>query len=295
MSVADGIFWLASYPKSGNTWMRVFLYNYITDATEPINVNKMRATPIASGRGLLDRYLGTDSSEFLIDEIDTYRPDIYAMYAQSNTPEFMLGDHRIVKVHDAFHYLPDGRPLFPPAITRGAIYLIRNILDVAPSYAAHNSNTIDETITLMLYDQHKLAADTERHQNQVRQKLFTWSQHVNSWNSIPNMPCLIVRYEDMVQKPTETFGAVIRFLGMAVEDERLARAIDFSSFKQLKAQEDEDDFYERPARSERFFRKGKVGTWRESLSHEQVARLIQNSHDVMRRFGYMDTEGNLTY
>ena len=35
------IHWLASYPKSGNTWMRAYLANYLMDPDEPVSINDL--------------------------------------------------------------------------------------------------------------------------------------------------------------------------------------------------------------------------------------------------------------
>ncbi|MEM9783942.1 MAG: sulfotransferase, partial [Pseudomonadota bacterium] len=35
------IVWLASYPKSGNTWMRLFLANYIMKRETPLPINEI--------------------------------------------------------------------------------------------------------------------------------------------------------------------------------------------------------------------------------------------------------------
>ena len=35
------IIWLASYPKSGNTWVRAFLANYISNTKKPFPINEL--------------------------------------------------------------------------------------------------------------------------------------------------------------------------------------------------------------------------------------------------------------
>jgi len=50
----SGIIWLASYPKSGNTWLRIFLTNLRCDGEEPVNINELDGGPIASARALFD-------------------------------------------------------------------------------------------------------------------------------------------------------------------------------------------------------------------------------------------------
>ena len=54
-----GIYWLASYPKSGNTWFRAFLCNLQEDGEEPADINDLATGGIASARGWLDEVLGS--------------------------------------------------------------------------------------------------------------------------------------------------------------------------------------------------------------------------------------------
>ena len=62
-----GICWLASYPKSGNTWFRIFLTNYLRDATSPVDINDLGHSAIASRRAPFDEALGFESGELSQD------------------------------------------------------------------------------------------------------------------------------------------------------------------------------------------------------------------------------------
>jgi hypothetical protein len=97
-----------------------------------------------------------------------------------------------------------------------------------------------------------------------------------------------MRYEDMVAAPLQAFGGLIRFLGGDPPEDRLARAVGFSDFAVLRAQEQERGFIEQPARSSgAFFRAGQTGQWKEVLTRAQQARIERDHGEVMRRFGYL--------
>ena len=64
------IVWLASYPKSGNTWFRVFLSNLLSKANQPVDINNLFAAPIASNRQLFDEATGLSSSDLTADEMN---------------------------------------------------------------------------------------------------------------------------------------------------------------------------------------------------------------------------------
>lgn len=279
-----GIFWLASYPKSGNTWFRSFLSNLTADANEPVDINELHTGSIASARAWLDEVLGFDSSELTFDELDALRAAVYDWTLQDEE----VGHH---KIHDAYTYLPNGDPLVGKRATLGALYVLRNPLDVAPSYANHNHSTIDAAIKSMSDPGHCLAGGRKGAHEQVRQQLLSWSKHVLSWVDAPDLSCHVIRYEDMLAEPMQTFSQATHFLGLSFPETRIEKAIRFSDFKELAAQERAKGFRERPPKTAQFFRQGKSGNWRSQLTSAQVQRILDDHGQVMGRFGYLDSTG----
>ena len=117
------IIWLASYPKSGNTWFRVFFTNLVMGFTEPADINNLTGGPISSSRDTFDDLAGTAASDLTPEEIDLARPDIYRHLAHEFEEE-----RRFMKTHDAYTLLPDGRPMFPADISHSTVYIIRILL-----------------------------------------------------------------------------------------------------------------------------------------------------------------------
>jgi hypothetical protein len=115
------------------------------------------------------------------------------------------------------------------------------------------------------------------------------------WVDEPGLNLLAVRYEDLHRHPEAAFGAMVRFTGLDIDADRLRKAIRFSSFDVLQAQEREHGFGEKMPLSESFFRKGKIGTWREQVSDELAAQVVQAHRDVMTRFGYLDENGRSVF
>lgn len=281
----SGIYWLASYPKSGNTWFRSFLFNLQQDGDAPADINDLATGRIASARGWLDEVLGFDTAELKPDEVDRLRPAVYR-WALHNAE---VGHH---KIHDAYTLTQDGEPLVSREATLGALYIVRNPLDVAPSAANHWHLSLDETIARMGQHDMALARTHKGLPDQVRQKLLSWSQHVLSWVDAPGLNQLVIRYEDMLAEPMATFTQAARFLQLPTEPARVKKSVRFSDFKVLSQQEAEKGFRERPGKAERFFRQGKSGGWRDRLTSTQVARIVADHGVVMRRFGYLDEAGN---
>ncbi len=284
----SGIYWLASYPKSGNTWFRIVLANLQADQDIPVSINEL-PTSIASDRALFDRIAGIESAHLLPEEMERLRPQIYRYLVQRSADPLLL------KVHDAYTYLPCGAPLFPPEISLGVIYILRNPLDVAVSLAAHFDCDLDTAIGYMATDRLTLSSSLEVHRHQLPQKLSSWSGHVLSWMVSSQLKIHLMRYEDMQRDPLTTFTQTIRFLDREDTPEQIKRAIQFSTFTALQQQERSQGFWEKLVGSKPFFRQGQVGRGREILSADQIERILADHHEVMSCYGYLDQGGKLIY
>lgn len=280
--------WLASYPKSGNTWTRTFLTNLLEQNDENV-INNLLA-PVVSSRGIVEEFLMLETSELTNEEIEKYMPAVLRNFAKevNMSPYFM-------KVHDAYTYTPSGEPFFPAEVSMGAIYIVRNPLDVVASFAHHNADTIDNTISVMRDDDFCFCNNPKTIKGQVRQKLFSWSRHVLSWLDQKDIPLLIIRYEDIIADPFTAFSRVVQFSGLTASNEAIEKACMDSSFSKLKKQEQQYGFGDKRPGAESFFRKGKSGTWRESLTDKQAQQVIDSHRDVMFQLGYINDKGEPLY
>lgn len=277
--------WLASYPKSGNTWLRALLSNYLGDADVPADINALGKEWFAhaSRRVLFDELVGVEASALEQAAIDRLRPEAYRCLAREAPQDLYL------KVHDSWTLADDGNALFPADVTAGVIYVLRNPLDVAPSFANHLGVPVDAAVDRMCNESFAMSNSPQRMGDQLRQLVGSWSGHVRSWLDHSGLPCRVVRYEDLRQDPERVFGEVVRFCGLPEEGPRLRKAIAFSDFAELRRQEQENGFRERlQVAAGGFFRRGLVGGWREELPAGPALRLVQAHHETMRRFGYLD-------
>jgi hypothetical protein len=167
--------------------------------------------------------------------------------------------------------------------TAGAIYIVRNPLDVALSFADHFGVSIEAAIDAM----EREGAVTPASDSNVMEFVNSWSTHVKSWTQVGHPGLLIVRYEDMLDDPVKIFTDVARFLGLRPPRERILKAIRFSSFKELRKQEDASGFKERSEHSKNFFRSGKKNQWRQLLSEDQVRRIVDYHREQMAKFCYL--------
>jgi hypothetical protein len=281
MPPKSGIVWIASYPKSGNTWVRAFLHNLVkVTCGEPDeqDINEMaRFSTWDLDKKRYAAVLGFQPDNALHrNQIAAARHAVHLEVADA--AEGLV----FVKTHNCL-VMDRGYPTINFAATAGAVYVVRNPLDVAISYAHHAGVAIDDAIHFMS----KVDLETIGSDKSVYEVLGSWSQHVWSWTRNDNRALHVMRYEDMLADPETVFAALARHLLIDFTPAQLQAAIERSSFARLRAQELENGFRERPpAADDNFFREGRAGQWKSALTPEQVARIVADHGEQMRRFGY---------
>ncbi len=271
------IVWMASYPKSGNTWARILLANYLANESKPIPINNARR--IAMGDAIAKTYSMVAGRQIDTSDIDLtlqLRPGVLRGIVANNA------DINLVKTHNA-RTKARGVTLIPDEVTRSAIYIMRNPLDMVLSYARHyGMSHADACIAVSHVDNANLPSE-----DAVAQFMGSWSDHVRSWTSPSAYPVLVLRYEDFLSDPHGNFAKVVEHLGMTVDSERLDRAIRFASFKEMSKQEEKQGFVEKSKESERFFAKGKSDQWKSDLEPNLVKQMRQAHRKVMKKYGYL--------
>lgn len=278
------IIWLASYPKSGNTWLRAFLANYLSNAQQALPINDLPNHIL--GDNMVVHYLqysGLKAEQLDRPTIARLRPAVHKWLAASRAEDVFVKTHNVVaKV--------DGVPLITPSATAGAIYVVRNPFDVAISFSHHYQVTMDRAVESLIEANYFLPAQGA----QIEQYLGSWGRHVTSWTKAPGMTRHLMRYEDMIAQPLKAFGELTRFLGLPQDMDRLKRAIRFSDFKELSRQETTVRFVEsRPDGKTKFFRQGQSGGWRQTLTQGQIDKLVEAFRPLLQELGYLAADGSI--
>lgn len=290
----NGLWWLASYPKSGNTWARIF-FQSLTQMPDELDLNALSLGQMSSSREWVEQGLGIDISELSHDEIDDLRPLAYAALSSGASDDQAEATNyfTIHKIHDAYHKVPSGADLIPREAIQGVILIVRNPLDVVVSLANHNRSDIDNAVE-RICDQNLVLCGTTRSQvSQLRQKQFTWSEHCMSWINA-GLPIGIFRYEDLLKDSQAEFSTMCRFVDLSVTEMDIERAAATSSFLNLQLLEAQQGFREKPPGVANFFRKGVVGDWHGKLTDSQIDQIVQVNHEAMSYLGYLDECGKPT-
>ena len=171
--------WIASYPKSGSTWVRVFIHNLLRElrgqgaTAQHINALNEMVVRESVKEGFA-RCLGKPVAQASAREIAQVRAQVQANLVQGQ------GGPVFIKTHSAAAFV-EGFPTINFDVTVAAIYIVRNPLDVVLSYAHHNGAPIDPIIASMADPSANVAGDEWR----VQEYLGSWSFHAASWMSVP--------------------------------------------------------------------------------------------------------------
>lgn len=271
-SLKNKLSWFASYPKSGNTWLRIFIHAYLFNH---IDINNLFATT-----GDIDPRDYNILSAHPITEIDAGELVYYRHAALVHAIHESYFQPVMMKTHNANIIIGDVM-LIPRYLTRNAIYLVRDPRDVVCSFSRHIGKDIDSTIKIMSDQQNVLY-------NAGRAPHYTgdWSLNVTTWRDQDEFPVLLLKYEDLLSCPVEEFTKVVRSLGQTVNDKNIKSAIELCSLNRLKRQEKKKGFIEQSDKNNSFFHKGKSGYWTEVLSQNQVRQIEHLHGEVMESLGY---------
>lgn len=276
------LIWLASYPKSGNTWMRAYLNNLLRNPPKPASINELDQFCLGESATLF--YTGPEHGD--VGDRDPLTLTEEEVMARRRVAQQLMTrvspDSVFVKTHNVMGEWK-GYPLHNMAVTTGGIYVVRNPLDVAVSMVDHFGIDLDGAVD-RLADEHAITEHSKEH---VPEYHSSWSIHVESWTGQPNPQLHVVRYEDLEQKPFKTFMGVAKFLGLNPPKERVNKAVKFAAFKELKKQEQVGGFKERSEHADAFFGRGRSGNWRQALSEDQVTRICTDHAAMMAKFGYL--------
>tara|TARA_Y100001958_G_scaffold149412_1_gene132044 strand:+ start:904 stop:1737 length:834 start_codon:yes stop_codon:yes gene_type:complete len=276
------IVWLASYPKSGNTWMWLFIKSYFNPPKKKLSLNYHKNDPI-----MLDGF----PNETKFDELKINYENFFDISKNwINLQSLINLNNKInyVKTHNAMCTVNNYK-FTDMHNTLGAIYIVRDPRDVLISYSSYMEKNIDETLKFML---NKETYEVGKFKGKIynRTLIGSWSDHYNSWKSYKSREILVIKYEDMVNNTSSTFLKVLTYLKkinkIEIDQNKLDNAIEETSFKNLKSLEMSEGFKTNPSKNV-FFRKGVIGDWREKLNKEQIEKIERAFGAEMVELGYL--------
>jgi hypothetical protein len=269
---APYINWLASYPKSGNTWVRAFIEYY---QYGEVDINHMDAI---YGDERIYYFQAVTAQPY--HTLDLYqwaliRPAALNMYLTMHLKK----DKLILKTHNAYAAVGEV-PLFPPLISGPSVYLVRDPVDVIPSFARHTGSSVNDMLMMMQDSRHAFVAKPEK--GTIIGFLSSWTNHVMAWSEAPDT--IVIKYEDLKANPEYWFTEILKQFGFEINKTKVLEAIEATSLEKLQEQERIVGFSE-AGKNDVFF-----GGTQKKLTNKQISKVVDAFGDVMRKFGYLDEE-----
>ena len=280
------IIWLASFPKSGNTWMRAFLssYLYLDLDKENFTFNLLKKIERFPNLNQLNN-IGIKPKSFL---------DVAKSWIPTQNHINLNNKINLLKTHQAFGNF-ENFPFTDSNNTLGAIYLVRDPRDVLISYSKHMKQSIDKTLDLVLEDDSK-GNLFEGKNSVIGEMRGSWSQHYNSWKYSNLKEKIIIKYEDLINNPFDTFSKAISHLNylfrklsfpLETNAERIRKCIQISNFNNLQNLEKKLGFSDNIKSGATFFNKGTTNQWQDELNDKIIYKIEKKFKKEMKELNYI--------
>ncbi len=269
---------LASYPKSGNTWMRSIISNFYNFDQE-FNLKTLKSIPLLSIKKHFDEFENKIYSDNNVLDFDWLSQNIIECQKILNKKSNHLN---IFKTHSVRH-----KNFTNETVNAGFIYIIRDPRDVVVSFKNFSGASLDKIINELLFEK-KIMMNT----NGAQELLSTWELNVLSWLNYNTVPKLIIRYEDLKLNTKEIVIKIKEFISklhrinLDLSDADIDQIIKNTNFNNLQKIEDKYGFDESSKHS-KFFRSGKSNQWKDVLSNTQVKLIENNLNTLMKNFNYI--------
>ena len=280
------IIWIASYPKSGNTWLRMFLKSYFQKSDVEFRLDRTKLdtfkAPVFPNNELIEHF---KIDYFKFEEIAKNWENIQNYINLNNKTNFLkthnsmctVGPHKFTNKEN----------------TKGAIYLVRDPRDVLVSYSKHLGLSYHETLNIMLSPMsfEYQPVDTINGKSFKRSLIGTWANHYNSWKTYRSCKVLIIKYEDMLSDPFQTFKNILIYLNeidnLEIDSGKLEKAIKKTKFEELQKMEISQGFSEK-GKGDLFFREGKASVWKGNVDPKIIEKIELIFKKEMEELGYLN-------
>ena len=283
------IIWIASYPKSGNTWVRSLLSSYLYTEDGIFNFN------------LLKKILKFPSKKYLEfftkDFSDIKKISEYWIAAQNRINLYNENESIFLKTHSALCTL-ENNSFTNKANTQAVIYIVRDPRNVITSISNHYSRSIEESYNFMIDNNRMLVADKWGGKNfGISEMLGSWSQHYKSWQNIKFAPILNIKYENLINDTKNSLITIInflqRFIEVKVDNKKILKTVESCNFENLSKMEkkqgfDEAAYSEKTSKKVDFFHLGEKNNWQNLLNLEIEKKIRTVFDKEMKELKYID-------
>ena len=279
------IIWIASYPKSGNTWLRSLLCSYFFTDDGKFNFNLLKNInsfpSVKDFKSYDDKFENPeDTAKYWIKEQEKIN--------QSKKIKFLKTHNALCKINN-YSFTNSQNTL-------GAIYLIRDPRNVITSLASHYQISKEEALQFMKDEKRGIVSKLNNRYVGF-QPLFSWSLNHKSWVNNKSFPVHLVRYEDLELENHKTFIKILEFIKSlrkdmsAIDKDKARKCVENCSFDKLKKEEDIKGFPEainKKGTNEKikFFNLGKKNNYKVILNKKLLSQMNEIFKNEIKEYRY---------
>ena len=279
------IIWLASYPKSGNTWVRSMLSALMYSDDGKFNFS------------LLDKIKQFPSQIFFKDLTDKY-DDVDEIAKNWEAAQDLISlskEVKFLKTHHLKCKIGDNN-FTSQRNTLATIYIVRDPRNLVNSISNHYSKSLEESKKFLMTPRYLFGfkKNGDMKKNDIKTLLGTWSQHYNFWKT-NNSNYLLIRYEDLINDTNSELNKIILFLKkyikIDVNNAKIKNILNTTSFDYLKNLENEGKFnenaFENINTKKTFFYLGPKNNWKNNLQENIKKEIEKELNKEMSELGYL--------
>ena len=285
------IIWIASYPKSGNTWIRSLLCAYLFSKDGKFNFNLLKNIEQFASINLPTD--STDDLDYLLRVFKNWIPSQKIINKDKKI--------RLLKTHNALCTI-NGNKFTDAFNTMAAIYIVRDPRNLITSLSHHYEIDSKEAFDFLSNKRKTIFPLHFTESNKVKKTLHDvnflgdWSGHYQSWKNIGFCPVKIIRYEDILSDTHAVFISILEFLSkflkLKIEKKKIDKSLYSTSFKILSQTETEQGFVEsmisdKTKKKIKFFNLGKKNDWKKLLDHETIQKIENAFKNEMHELNYL--------
>ena len=277
------IIWIASYPKSGNTWVRSFIIAYYFCENGNFDINKLN---------LIQDY---PNKQFFEETVK--KGEIHKHWDSSQKNICNEKKVKFLKTHNSL-ITAFGNDFTKPEYSLGVIHVIRDPRNIITSLKNHYDFETYERALKFMQDENKVLEDYPHLKNYAKTNIInSWRINYQSWMSNKNFRRLTIRYEDMIENPQQTFEKLVVFINTLmgfkdkIDQKKLSNAIETTNFKSLQDIENQGKFSEnvyslKDNRKIKFFYQGPENDWKKNLDENMIKKMNEYYKNDLKFFRY---------
>ena len=277
------IIWLASYPKSGNTWVRLFLEALLFYKNEELNINKTNIRQFPLRKDFNDLNIN-------IDNVKEFATNCLISQEKINLDNKL----KIFKTHNAF-WKSGNHSFTNEENTKGVIYIVRDPRNVITSLKNHFSiRDYNEALKLIINEKMIIGSNVKKREFDLPTVTSSWSNHFKSWKKMKKN-YLLIKYEELLKNPSIEFMKISNYVEknykLNFEKNQVIKAIEKCNFEKLTNQEEREGFQEaandKNGGKKKFFYLGPKNNWQSLLDKKIIDQLEFTFKEEMTELGYL--------